>query len=397
MRVVTRQPASTVAVCTLAIGVGAALGFVPGYVATELQSALDISRAQVGLLISLYFGATGVASVLGGRLTDRYGARRVVTADMALVAGCATAGAVTEHYWVLLLTSVLAGSGYAWANAGTNQAIAHHVAVHRRTLSMSVKTAGVPSMAALAAALGTPIASRWSWQVVWLIIAAIAMASAVATWIVLDDDRGERDLIRSTERHALPAGMWWFGVAAFLFIAGSQPLFSWLVPYLEESLDVAAGPAGAIAAAASAVGVVHLLVNGMLSDRRGAERRIDRLTTLVAVAALSMIAVWAGTRIGVLSVAVGAIVGVSVQLAAIGTMHAVLVDRAPQAVARATGVTMTGYYLGALVSPVCFGALVDATGSYTWGWLILVASLTASIPAWRLGGRVPIAATERLG
>ena len=55
----TKAAGPTIAVCTMAIGLGAALGFVPGYVATELQSDLDISRAQVGLIVSLYFGATG--------------------------------------------------------------------------------------------------------------------------------------------------------------------------------------------------------------------------------------------------------------------------------------------------------------------------------------------------
>ena len=36
--------------------------------------------------------------------------------------------------------------------------------------------------------------------------------------------------------------------------------------------------------------------------------------------------------------------------------------------ARASGVTMTGYYLGALDTPVTFGALVDWLGTYTWAW-----------------------------
>ncbi len=37
--------------------------------------------------------------------------------------------------------------------------------------------------------------------------------------------------------------------------------------------------------------------------------------------------------------------------------------------------TMTGYYLGALVSPVLFGALVDATGRYSIPWLVGVVAL----------------------
>ena len=123
----TAGPAPTVAVCTVAIGVGAALGFVPGFVATELQADLGISRTQLGLIVSLYFGATGAASIIGGRFADRFGARKVVTADLLVVAACAAAAAISGRYLVVLLTSLVAGTGYAWANAGTNLAIAKRV------------------------------------------------------------------------------------------------------------------------------------------------------------------------------------------------------------------------------------------------------------------------------
>ena len=66
--------------------------------------------------------------------------------------------------------------------------------------------------------------------------------------------------------------------------------------------------------------------------------------------------------IGLALAIVGTVIGIAVQLSAIGTMHATIVDRAPGAVARATGWTMTGYYLGALVSPTAFGVVADVTG-----------------------------------
>jgi predicted MFS family arabinose efflux permease len=392
-RWVVRAAWPTIAVCTVAIGLGAALGFVPGYVATELQQDLGISRAQVGLIVSLYFGSTGAASIVSGRLTDRLGARKVVAADLVLVAVSAAVAAVTGRFAWLLATSVIAGAGYAWANAGTNLAIARRVPAGRRTIALSVKTAGVPAMASLAAALATPSADRWSWRSVWFFIAIVAAIAAVAAWTVLDDvtSHGSGHTGPVT---AVPAGMWWFAVAAFLLVGGSQPLFSWIVPYLRESFDVGPGAAGAIASLAAAIGVTHLVVNGYLADRGGPERRIRRITVLAAVSAAAVLLVWAGPVIGVVGVAVGDIVGISVQLAAIGTMHAAIVDRAPWAVAGATGITMTGYYLGALVSPVGFGALVDATGSYGWGWFALACMLAASIPAWHMGGRIPIATTR---
>ena len=51
----------------------------------------------------------------------------------------------------------------------------------------------------------------------------------------------------------------------------------------------------------------------------------------------------AGPVVGLPGVVVGGVAGVALQLAAIGTMHALVLARAPQAVATATGITMTGY------------------------------------------------------
>ena len=377
-----------VGICSIAVGMGAALGFVPGYVSTALQADLDISRAQVGLLISVYFGSTGIGSILGGRLADRYGARLVVASDLALVAGCGALGAWQSRFEILLATSVVAGAGYAWANAGTNLALARHIPPHRRSIAISVKTAGVPAVAGLSALIATPAASRWSWQAVWWSIAAIALVSAIAAWFMLDDDRPIPN--RGDSTAALPAGFWWFSLAAFLLVGGSQPLFSWLVPYLEESLGLGPVAAGGIAATAAGAGVAHLVVNGMVDDRRGAAHRMERMAGFSAVAALGTLAVLSGLVLGVVPVALGAVTGLLAQLAAIGTMHSAIVDRAPNAVGRATGVTMTGYYLGALVTPIGFGALVDATGTYAWSWLVVVGMLAAAGPVWLMGRSVPI-------
>lgn len=51
---------------------------------------------------------------------------------------------------------------------------------------------------------------------------------------------------------------------------------------------------------------------------------------------------------------------------------------------------MTGYYLGALVSPTAFGILADATDTYTWSWVATIALLVLAIPAWFAAGRVAV-------
>ncbi|MGA1705406.1 MAG: MFS transporter, partial [Ilumatobacteraceae bacterium] len=176
---------TTVAACTLAVGLAAALGFVPGYVATSLRADLGLSRAEVGLIVSLYFGSTGVMSILGGSVTDRIGVRKVIVGDMVVVAVCAALAAWRGDLAALLLTSVIAGAGYAGVNAATNAAIASVVDPSRRTMALSVKTGGVPAMASTAALLGAPLAASTSWRVVWLVVSLLALCSGVFAFCVL--------------------------------------------------------------------------------------------------------------------------------------------------------------------------------------------------------------------
>ena len=382
---------STVAACTLAVGLAAALGFVPGYVATSLRADLGLSRAEVGLIVSLYFGSTGVMSILGGSVTDRIGARRVIVGDMVVVAACASLAAWWGDLVGLLLTSVIAGAGYAGVNAATNAAIAAVVDPARRTVALSVKTGGVPAMASVAALLGAPLAASTSWRVVWMVVAVLALCSGVFAFRVLP--REAVAVARGVRRGRAPSGVWWFSLGAFLLVAGSQPLFSWLVPYLEEAVGTSASVAGSVASFSAAVGLGLLVVNARSVDRSVEGSKVTRLGSLCIATAVSVVLVMLGSEFGLVVAVLGGVGGVALQLAAIGTMHALVVERSGGAVAAATGVTMTGYYLGALVSPVAFGALVDATGSYSTGWLALVALLVGSTGAWFVGGRVTVVAT----
>ena len=392
----SRGATRVVAICSICSGLGAALGFLPGFIATTFRDDLGISKGQVGLLVGLYFGCTGLGSIMGGRLTDRFGARAVVVADMVSVTIAGAFAAAVGTYWSLLVAAIIGGSGYALVNAGTNVAMAHAVPIRRRTLAMSVKTAGVPAMAAITAAVGPWAANRWSWQhVIWALV-ILTILAAVGAGLILGNDRNGEVGGDTGSLVPLPTGFIWFPVGAFLLIAGSQPMYSWVVPYLEQSLDASPSVAGGISAVASAVGVVVMIFSALRSDRTGADSRVALIVVLLFANAGAILMVLLADAIGLALAIVGTVIGIAVQLSAIGTMHATIVDRAPGAVARATGWTMTGYYLGALVSPTAFGVVADVTDTFTWSWMATIALLLLAVPAWRAAGRVAIVETTNV-
>ncbi len=359
-----------VAASMLALGIGSSLGFFPGYFVAAVRDDLGISRAQVGLLVSLHFGCTGLGSIIGARITEKIGTRAAVIVDQLMVAVAAWAAALLDSYAALVGAAVFAGFGYALANAATNEAVAAAVPETRRTLALSAKTSGVPMIALISAVLVPWASDRWSWNLILMIAGTVAAANVLISSAIIPDIRAARHRTRDGAS-ILPRGFWWFAVSAFFLVGSSQPLFSWAVPYLDEGLGTSKPVAGAIAGAAAGLGAVCMSLTALRADYLGRTRRVPLIVGLCSILTAANLVVMSGLTLGLVVATIGLLIGFVAQLAAIGIMHAAVVDRAPHAVARATGVTMTGYYMGALATPVSFGALVDWLGTYSWAWLVM--------------------------
>jgi predicted MFS family arabinose efflux permease len=386
------SPSTVVAISTASIGLGAAIGFLFGFIATLLIEDLGLSRGAVGLLTSVYFGSTGIGSVAGGLVTDKLGARLAVAVDLVLVVVAAVAIVVFRSYAILLVASVLAGAGYSLANAGTNVAIAASVPLRRRALAMTIKTAGVPAVGVVGAFTAPWAGSRYGWPVVMAAIGVLALIALVATFVWLPSDRAS--VVGVDRSTPLPPGFLWFPLGSFFLLAGSQPLFSWIVPFFVEAVGIDVASAGRASAVASTGGIVIMLLIARRSDRLGPQLRVRTMAALSLVSAIgvtvTLSAVWLGAAIGIL----GTFIGLGAQLGVVGNLHAAIADRAPNAVGRASGVTMTGYYLGALAAPVTFGVLIDVSGAYVVPWVVMAACLVVAAGSfWQADRQVPDAET----
>ncbi|GAA4542556.1 MFS transporter [Pseudonocardia xishanensis] len=349
-------------------------GFLFGLLAPVLLAAEGFGRPAIGVLVGLFFGATGLGSVAAGRLTERIGARAAVVADLLLLAVCLLVAAAVAEYAVLAAVAVVAGAGYALATTGTTSAVAAAVPAAQRTRVMAVRTAGIPALVAVASLGAGPLAAAWGWRPLLAVLAVPVLMVAAAAGRVLPDARPSAT---TTGRSRLPAGFGRLPVAAFLLIVGSQPVMVWSVAYLRDALALEVLTAGILAAAVSVVGVVGVLVMATRARAVGPGALGARAAVACGVAALGSVvqAVAVGSPGGPLLGITGLALATVAHLLAVGLLHALVVAVAPAAAGRAAGVAMTGYFLGALVSAPAFGAVVDATG-WPIAWL-LCATLVA--------------------
>ena len=404
-----QRPLAAASGAAVAMALGSGVGFLPGFIIVALRADLGLDYWQVGLLSSVNYGCTWLAMSPAARLTDRWGARRAVLLDMALVAVAGAIAAAAGSYPILLVAAVLNGAGYALTNVGTNIVVKRSIEAQWRTAAMVAKSAAVPGFLALLAAFGPWIADRWHWRWLYAALAVGGALTALAVWRTLPDDRVVR---RSPAARELPRYFGWFPVGAALMVFATVPVYLLSVPYLDESLGFTSATSGVLVGVSAAIGVAVTLVVVLLSRRVGPEFRA-RLVVVLSARSRLMWAVFGlvlyrirlvmvlcvtmgafvalilvGGSLGVVIAMVGIVGTMSLQSARLGAMNAAVVERAGAAAARGSALAMGGYYLGTMASPVVFGALLDVGVSYTWVWLICIALLGAAAVAYRLAGRL---------
>jgi predicted MFS family arabinose efflux permease len=157
-------------------------------------------------------------------------------------------------------------------------------------------------------------------------------------------------------------------VGAGLGIFGIDALATFLVPYAVE-VGIQEALAGMLLAVGSGLGIMTRLFAGWMIDRRSAGG-MATITVFLGLGAVGMAILTMGA---VPAVVVGSLVAFTFGWGWSGLFTFAVVQRNPDAPAAATGVTMTGVYVGAAAGPALFGLVAQT--SFTAAWVIMSAAM----------------------
>ena len=107
-----------------------------------LRDALAASYAELGLLMAVFFGVSGVCQTPAGFLVDRLGAVRVLATGLLLLGAGAVLASLAPTYGMLLPAAALMGLGNAVFHPADYAILGHHVAPSRMARAFSVHTVG---------------------------------------------------------------------------------------------------------------------------------------------------------------------------------------------------------------------------------------------------------------
>lgn len=365
------------------VGTSAAV-FSFGPLAPFLQDDLSISRAQVGLLTSaVYLGAI-VISFPAGWLADKVGVRRLMALGPLIqgVAFILFSRATSFHMAFALIA--LSGVGYGFMNPVVIKGLLGWFSTRDRATAVSIKQTGVTGGSALAAAVLPVLAlSTLGWRGAVPFVGLLAIAVGIVCFVVYRNPPAEekqagqqkpaRVSIRSllTSRNMVLLGL----MSAFLAIVHFS-VSTYLVLFLKDSLSFSVVLAGSYLAATQMGATVGRVTWALVSDRLlgGRRKPIFYCITLLAAAITTLLALFSSIMPHLLLLALVVLLGFSA-LAWQGVFLTYVGESAGKEQAgTALGLGTSMGYVGIMAGPPLFGLVVDASGSYTMGLLMLSAS-----------------------
>jgi EmrB/QacA subfamily drug resistance transporter len=194
---------------------------------------LTISQANLSWVVTGYALAFGGLLLLGGRLGDLYGRRRLFMIGLLIFAGASMLGGIAQNEVMLLGSRALQGLGAAIASPTALALITTTFpAGPQRNRAFSVYAAMSGAGAAVGLILGGWL-TEYSWRWTFLINVPIGLAAAVAATYVLAESQkhpGELDL-----PGALTGTLGLVGIVFGLTHAGDQR-YGWGDPWTLVSL-----------------------------------------------------------------------------------------------------------------------------------------------------------------
>lgn len=344
--------------------------------AAPLIEEFGVSRTEIGLLGAANTAVAALFSVGIGRIADRLGAARAVTATMGWAGLSLVATGLASSFYALMVISAVAGIGQAGANPSTNRLISEQVPVSSRGVMTGLKQSGV-QFALFLGGFTLPTLSGWyGWRTAIVLYGAATMVFTVVTGLTLGVhrpvQRPSAELSRDSEavREPLPPAVNRIAVYGFLIGVAAGGYSRFLPLFVHEKLGMSIATAGSVAAVGGLAGIVARITLGRLT-----QNRLDPIRTLATLALISVGVLVVLTQ----AVSIGPWIAWPISLGAASSSAAwnvvgmlAIIQGVPTAQAGvAAGRVMSGFLFGLAISGPLTGGIIDSTGSYATAFAVL--------------------------
>ncbi|MGL4243435.1 MAG: multidrug effflux MFS transporter [Beijerinckiaceae bacterium] len=203
-----------------------------------LATALDASRQEVQLTLSLFLAAQAVSQLFIGGLADRFGRRPVLLAALGLYVAASIAATFATSVLLLVLARIVQAAG-STAGITISRTVVRDLSPRETAASMiGYVTMGMVVAPLVAPALGGFLDDTFGWRAIFLVCAALGVVATVASAWQMPETRPaaisgqttaemlarSRELIRSRRFMGYAMGASFTSAVFFTFLGGAPYL-----------------------------------------------------------------------------------------------------------------------------------------------------------------------------
>ena len=351
-----------------------------------LRDELNLTHAEVGLLMSFIYIGVVSASLFFGWITDLLGERRALTLGLGIQGIFMIIFAWGHTFLLGGFLLLLSGIGYSSVNPATTKGVMRWFPPQGRATAMGIKQTGIPLGGILAAAILPGLALAIGWRVSITLVSAATLVSILAIRIGIP---------LAPPLQNQPSGTRWAQLREVLsnrsilalsimgiFLAGAQlAIITHLVLFLKKEYLFSTVLAGFFLALVQGGGIAGRIGWGLVSDflARGRRKSILVIIGIIAVLQLFLLGRIGPDIPGSLLVLFIALLG-STTIGYHGVLFGLMGEIVrKEVVGLATGFSLTITFLGIVLYPPIFGYLVDRLGSYSPAWDMLAVSWVVAL------------------
>lgn len=366
--------------------------------AVGFGAEFNLSKTQIGLVFSAFAYPYLVFQIIGGWVSDRFGAKRTLVVCGLIWAAATVLTGLAGGFVSLLVARVLLGLGEGATFPAATAAMSRWVAKDQRGFAQGITHAFARLGNALAPAAMIAVMAAYGWRESFYVCAGISFVWVMLWMVVFTEHPKDHPRISQPElevlpppkpksKIALPWGRLFKRMAPVTIVYFCYGWTLWLllswVPMYFMNMGLDLKNTAIFSSTVFFGGVVGDTLGGIVSDRiykrtgdlnKARSRMVAICLSLTLVALVPLMF----THDMYVSLACLAVAFFFSEMT-IGPMWAIPMDIAPDHCGTASGMMNTGSAMAAIVSPVAAGLLIDKFGNWQLPFLVSIVLLAIGV------------------
>ena len=342
-----------------------------------------LNKTEIGFVFSAFAYPYLVFQIIGGWVSDRFGAKRTLVACGLIWAVATVLTGLAGGLVSMLIARVLLGLGEGATFPAATSAMSRWVAKEKRGFAQGITHAAARIGNAVAPGAVVFIMATYGWRESFFACAALSFVWVGLWWMTFTEKPIDHPRITADETAFLPVPnenkpkvpwgplfkrMWPVTIVYFCYGWTLWLFLSWIPQYFLHSYDLDLKKSAIFASSVFFAGVIGDTLGGIVTDRilvkTGSlhKARSVMVAVCMGLTLLVLIPMMFTHQLYVSLACLSA--GFFFAEMSIGPMWAIPMDIAPEFSGTASGMMNTGSALAAIISPVIGGLLIDQTGNW---------------------------------